>query len=75
MEERLLTDRLIDFALHFKTEDIPQQVMEFQKRILADSLGVMNAASSLEPAAKPFMDYAVTVNGPSTVIGLSLIHI
>ena len=73
MEERLLTDQLIDFALSFKTEDIPQNIIDFQKKILADSIGVMTAASALEPAAKPFMDYAASFgDGSSTILGTGL---
>ena len=64
----LLTDKLLEFALEFKTEDIPQNVIDFQKRVLVDSLGVMNAAATLEPAAKPFMDLAVSFGGGSSAI-------
>ena len=64
-----LTDRLIDFALNFKTEDIPQAVFDNQKKVLVDSLGVMTAATTLEPAVKPFMEMALECGGPSSVIG------
>ena len=64
-----LTDRLIDFALNFKSEDIPRSVIENQKKVLVDSLGVMTAATTLEPAAKPFIEYALESRGPSSVIG------
>ena len=64
-----LTDRLIDFALNFKTEDIPQYVIDNQKKVLTDSLGVMTAATTLEPATRPFTEYALESSGPSSVIG------
>ena len=47
MAENKLTDRLIDFALNFRTEDIPQEVLDNQKTVLTDALGVMTAASAL----------------------------
>ncbi|MBQ5415163.1 MAG: MmgE/PrpD family protein, partial [Firmicutes bacterium] len=64
-----LTDRLIDFALNFRTEDIPQEVLDNQKTVLTDSIGVMSAATTLEPATRPFMEYALESAGPSSVIG------
>ena len=69
MAELKLTDRLIDFALNFKTEDIPAHVLENQKKVLMDSLGVMTAATTLEPATRPFTEYALESSGPSSVIG------
>ncbi len=53
-----LTEKLIDFALHYRSEDIPSEVIEFQKRVLADSIGVMAAAASLEPACRGFIEFA-----------------
>ncbi len=53
-----LTEKLIDFALHYRSEDIPSEVIDFQKRILADSIGVMAAAASLEPACLGFIEFA-----------------
>ena len=64
-----LTDRLIDFALNFRTEDIPDYVIGNQKKVLIDSLGVMTAATTLEPATRPFTEYALESSGPSSVIG------
>lgn len=58
MDSQKMTDRLIDFALHFKYEDIPSEVIAFQERILLDSLGVMSAATTLEPACTPFIEFA-----------------
>lgn len=71
MEEKKLTEKLIDFALNFKTEDIPAEVMAFQKKVLVDSIGVMTAATTLEPACKPFMEYAIenNANPVSAIIG------
>jgi len=64
-----LTDRLIDFALNFRTEDIPAEVIALQKKVVADSIGVMTAATTLEPQTKPFTDLALESSGPSSVIG------
>ena len=73
MAENKLTDRLIDFALNFRTEDIPQEVLDNQKTVLTDSIGVMTAASALEPAAKPFLDFAAANgSGSSTILGTGL---
>lgn len=64
------TEKLIDFALNFRTEDIPQEVLDFQKTVLIDSIGVMTAASTLEPAVKPFLQYAAeNGGGRSTIFG------
>ncbi|MBR5668922.1 MAG: hypothetical protein IKX15_04830, partial [Spirochaetales bacterium] len=68
MEKSKLTERLIDFALGFKTEDIPAEAIEMQKKVLVDSIGVMSAATTLEPATRPFTDYALEAFGPSSVI-------
>ena len=74
MVSEKLTERLIDFALHFKGEDIPAEVLEFQKRVLADSVGVMAAATTLEPACGSFIDFAVENSpaGSCTVIGAAV---
>ena len=64
-----LTDKLIDFALYYKTADIPAYVLDNQKKVLIDSLGVMTAATTLEPATRPFTEYALESSGPSSVIG------
>lgn len=71
MTSEKLTEKLIDFALHFKYEDIPTEVLEFQKRVLADSLGVMAAATSLEPACRSFIEFAKENSpaGPCTIVG------
>ena len=73
MAENQLTEKLIDFALNFRTEDIPWDVMDNQKTVLIDSIGVMTAASALEPAAKPFLDFAAANgSGESTILGAGL---
>lgn len=61
-----LTEKLIDFALHCRSESIPSEVLDFQKRVLADSIGVMAAASSLEPACRGFIEFA-RENSPAGV--------
>ena len=58
MNEKKLTDSLIGFALHTRFEDIPPGVIEMQKKSLLDSIGVICAATTLEPACKPFIEYA-----------------
>lgn len=66
-----LTKTLIDFALKTKYTDIPPEVIAVQKRSLLDSIGVMAAASTLEAACRPFMDYAEEQSGAKdcTIIG------
>lgn len=53
-----LTDDLIEFALNTTFEDIPQNVIDVQKRSLLDSIGVMSAATTLESACLQIMEYA-----------------
>jgi len=74
MSERIITDALIDFALDTRTEDIPAEVIELQKKSLMDSVGVMAAASSMEPACRPFLEYAKenSVAEECTVYGTDL---
>ena len=71
MAEEKLTERLIDFALNTKYEDIPAEVIGVQKRSLLDSIGVMAAATTLEAACTPFMDFAEENSGKKdcTIIG------
>lgn len=59
MREQSIEAALVHFALHTKWEEIPQAVLENQKKSLIDSIGVMTAASSAEPACQPFVDFAV----------------
>ena len=54
-----VTEALIRFALETKYEDIPEEVVRTQKKSLLDSIGVMAAATTLEPACAPFIGYAV----------------
>ena len=71
MDTQKITDRLIDFALNFKYEDIPENVIAYQECILLDSIGVMSAATTLEPACTPFIDFAVenSVKAESVIFG------
>lgn len=71
MAEGRLTETLINFAVDTKYEDIPPNVIEMQKRSLIDSMGVMAAATTLEAACVPFMDFAEenSVTKDCTIIG------
>ena len=74
MDTQKMTDRLIDFALNFKYEDIPENVIAYQECILLDSIGVMSAATTLEPACTPFIDFAVENSAePKSINDLRLI--
>ena len=53
-----ITRKLIDFALHTKTEDIPPEYLEVQKHSLMDALGCIEAATTQNPAFPAFVDYA-----------------
>ena len=71
MENSRITEKLIGFALCARYQDLPQRVIKVQKQSLLDSLGVMGAAASLEPACRPFIEYALE-NSPEpscTIIG------
>ena len=59
MDTKRLEDEIIHFALHTKYEDIPEPVIENLKKSLLDSIGVMTAASFIEPACGPFIKFAV----------------
>lgn len=61
-----LTEALIRFTLETAYEDIPKEVIRIQKKSLLDSIGVMSAATTLEPACTPFIDFAVANSGEKT---------
>ena len=51
--------------------DLPADVVEMTKRSILDAIGVSLAASGLEPACKPFLDFALDSDGPreATLLG------
>jgi 2-methylcitrate dehydratase PrpD len=52
-------------------EDLPVEVIEMTKRAILDAIGVSLAASGLEPACKPFLDFAIDSGGQrdATILG------
>jgi 2-methylcitrate dehydratase PrpD len=71
MSEKKFTQALISFALDTGYGDIPADIIEIQKKSLLDSIGVMSAATTLEPACLPFIDFAAENSSASecTIFG------
>lgn len=55
---------LARYVANTRYEDLPADVVAMTKRAILDAIGVSLAASGLEPACKPFIDFALESGGP-----------
>ncbi len=70
MEDKGLTQRLIDYVLSTEYEDLPAEAVRVQKQSLADMLAVMLAATGLDAASAPFAAFAAAEGeGRCTILG------
>ncbi len=66
-----LSHELARFAATTKFSDLPQDAVEAAKKSILDTLGVMLAASGVEPAVRPIIDLVLESGGKeeTTVLG------
>ncbi|HEY8540561.1 MAG TPA: MmgE/PrpD family protein [Steroidobacteraceae bacterium] len=55
---------LARYVTNTRYEDLPADVVAMTKRAILDAIGVSLAASGLEPACKPFIEFALESGGP-----------
>lgn len=65
------SQRLAEYVARTRFEDLPDDVVAMTKRAILDAIGVSLAASALEPACTPFIEFALESGGPSdaTILG------
>ena len=69
MSKQSVSAALSEFVAGLAYRDIPHATLHVQKRALADALGVMLAATALEPACTAFLRVAELDAGPCTLLG------